>query len=101
LPRSLRHRCAAAQFAGIAGANPTGDMDVFSCESCVLSVRGLCIGLITRPEESYGIYGVSECDCEASIMRGPWPTRGCHPMEKAVVVVLVVVVRIGILHYYF
>ena len=23
-----------------------------------------------------------ECDCEASIMRGPWPTRGCWTMEK-------------------
>jgi hypothetical protein len=25
---------------------------------------------------------VSECDREASIMRGPWPTRGCCAMEK-------------------
>jgi hypothetical protein len=24
-----------------------------SCECCVLSSRGLCIGLITRPEKSY------------------------------------------------
>jgi len=24
-----------------------------SCECCVLSGRGLCVGLITRPEESY------------------------------------------------
>ena len=23
------------------------------CECCVLSGRGLCVGLITRPEESY------------------------------------------------
>jgi hypothetical protein len=26
--------------------------------------------------------GVSECDCEASIMRRPWPTRGCCVIEK-------------------
>ena len=26
--------------------------------------------------------GVSECDREASIMRGPWPTGGCCAMKK-------------------
>jgi len=41
--------------------------------------RGLCVGLITRPEESYRL-GVSECDREALIKRTPWPTTGpsCH-----------------------
>ena len=28
------------------------------CERCVLSDRGLCDGLITRPEESYRLCGV-------------------------------------------
>jgi hypothetical protein len=37
--------------AEIVSLNPTGCMDV--CESCVLSGRGLCEGLITGPEESY------------------------------------------------
>ena len=45
--------------------------------SRVLSSRGLCVGLIIRPEEC----DVSECDREASIMR-PWPTRGCCAMGK-------------------
>jgi hypothetical protein len=36
------------------------------CECCVLSGRGLCDGLITRPEESYRVCGVSECDRELS-----------------------------------
>ena len=26
--------------------------------------------------------GVSECDREATTMRRPWPTRGCHVMKK-------------------
>ena len=26
------------------------------CECCVLSGRGLCVGLITRPEESYRLW---------------------------------------------
>jgi hypothetical protein len=42
---------------GIVGLNPTGDMDV-SYECCVLSGRGLCDGLITRPEESYRVWCV-------------------------------------------
>jgi hypothetical protein len=36
-------------LAGIAGLNSAGDMDV----CLMLSGRGLCVGLITRPEESY------------------------------------------------
>jgi hypothetical protein len=50
----------------------------------VLSGRGLCVGLITRrggPTES----GVSECNREASIMR-PWPTSGCHAVERKMLV---------------
>ena len=39
-------------LAGIAGSNPIGDKAV-SCECCVLSGRGLCEGLIARPEVSY------------------------------------------------
>jgi hypothetical protein len=39
---------------GIAGSNAAGDLDVsLSYECCVLSGRGLCEGLISRPEESY------------------------------------------------
>jgi hypothetical protein len=52
------------------------------CECCVLSGRGLCVGLITRPEDSYRMWRVSECDREASIMRRPWPAGGCCAMGK-------------------
>jgi len=34
------------------------------CEYCVLSGRGLCDGLITRPEESYRLWRVVVCDLE-------------------------------------
>ena len=43
--------------AEIAGSNPAGDMDV-CCECCVLSSRGLCDGLIIRPEASYRLWCV-------------------------------------------
>ena len=41
-------------LAGIVGSNPAGGLDV-SCECCLLSSRALCVGLITRPEESYPV----------------------------------------------
>ena len=48
----------------------------------VLSGRGLCVGLITRPEESYRCVCITECD-EPSIMRRPWPTGGLlHHSKK-------------------
>jgi hypothetical protein len=40
-----------------------------SCEYRALSDRGLCDGLITRPEESYRL----NCDREASTKRKPIP----------------------------
>jgi hypothetical protein len=39
------------------------------CECCVLSGRGLCDGLITRPEESYRMWRVVVCDQETSNTR--------------------------------
>jgi len=56
--------------AEIVGSNPTGGMDV-CCESCVLSGRGLCDELITRPEEYYRRWCVVECDLETSRMKRP------------------------------
>ena len=44
-------------IAGIAGSNPTGGTAV-RCECDVLSGRGLCVGPITRPEESYRLWCV-------------------------------------------
>ena len=49
--------------AEIVGLNPTGGMNVcFEC--CVLSGRGLCDELITRPEESHRLWCVVVCDLE-------------------------------------
>jgi len=46
------------------------------CEFCVLSGRGLCDGLITRPEESYRLWRVFVCDQETSRMRRLKPATG-------------------------
>jgi hypothetical protein len=50
-----------------------------SFECCVLSRRDLWDGPIPRPRNPTEC-GVSECYREASIMRRPWPTRGCCAM---------------------
>jgi len=56
-------------------------MDV--CHECrVLSGRGLCDELITRPEMSYRLWCVVVCDLETSWMRRPWPTGGCRAKSK-------------------
>jgi len=44
-------------LAGVAGLNPARDLDV-PWECCWLSGRGLCVGLITRPEEVYQVWCV-------------------------------------------
>jgi hypothetical protein len=49
-------------LAEIVGSNSTGDMDVCLLLVFVLSSRDLCDGPIPRPEESYRLWCVSECD---------------------------------------
>jgi len=56
------------------------------CECCVLSGRGLCDELITRPEKSYRLWCVVLCDLETSCMRRPWPTGGCCAKNKQTII---------------
>jgi hypothetical protein len=54
------------------------------CEHCVLSGRGPCDELITRPEESYRLWCVVVCDLEKqnSWMRRPRPTMRLSRQER-------------------
>jgi hypothetical protein len=56
-------------------------------ECCVLSSRGLCDELISRPEESYRLWPVFVCDLEkqTSWMRRPRPTKGLSRQEEKVI----------------
>jgi hypothetical protein len=57
-PRRLRRGSAAILSLGLwVGILPAAWMSV-SCECCVLSSKGLCDGLIARPEESYRVWCV-------------------------------------------
>ena len=52
-PRGPRRRSAAARLLRLWVRIKPGAWMFVCCECCVLSGRGLCDGLITRPEESY------------------------------------------------
>ena len=53
------------------GSNPTGGMDICLLYR-VLSGRGLCDELITRPEEFYRLWCVVVSDLETSRMGAPY-----------------------------
>jgi hypothetical protein len=79
-PRGLRHRSAAARgFESHRGA-----WMFVCCECSVLWGRGLCDGLITRPEESYRLLYVVVCDLETSRMKRPWPALGGSATKKKI-----------------
>jgi hypothetical protein len=68
-PRGLRRRSTAARLLrSWVRIPPRAWMFVF-CECCVLSGRGLCDGLITRPEEFYRLWRVVVCEQETSKKR--------------------------------
>ena len=65
-PRGIRRRSAAARLLRLWVRTPPGAWLFVCCECCVLSSRGLCDELITRPEESYRLWCVVVCDIEAT-----------------------------------
>ena len=81
-PRGLRRRSAAARLLRSWVRIPPGAGMSVCCECCVLSGRGLCDELITRPEESYRLCCVVVCDLETSRMRRPWPALGRSATEN-------------------
>jgi len=74
--RNLRCRSAAAHMLRLWVRIPPVSWIFVCCECCVLSGRGLCEELITRPEESYPLWCVVLCNLDNSCMRRPWPTGG-------------------------
>ena len=57
---------------GIVGSNLISAWNFVCCECRVLSGRGLCDELITRPEESYRLCCVVVCDLETSRIGTPY-----------------------------
>ena len=73
-PRGVRRRSAAARQLKSWVRIPPGSWMSVCCECCVLSGRGLCVGLIARSKESYRLWCVIVCGLETSWTRRPWPT---------------------------
>jgi hypothetical protein len=80
-PRGLSRGSTAARLLGLRVRIPPRAWMSVSCDYWVLSGRGLYVGLIASPEESYRMW-LFECDRETSIMRRSWPTRGCWAIRK-------------------
>jgi len=77
----LRHRSAAARLLRSWVRIPLGAWMFVCCECPVLSGRGLCDELITRPED-YRLQCVVVCDLETLRIRRPWPALGRSATEK-------------------
>jgi hypothetical protein len=88
LNNNNNHVYAAACLLGLRIRIPPGAWMSVSCECCVLSGGGLCEGSNPRPEEFYRVFCV-ECDGEASIMRRPWPTRGCCAKNIIIIIIFI------------
>jgi len=71
IPVTVRSKASVCcrSLVGTAGLSLAGGMYV-SCECCMLSNRGLCDGLIIRPEESYRMW------CVLSVSVKPWQWGG-------------------------
>ena len=86
-PCGLKRRSAAARLLRFWVRIPPEAWIFVCCECCVLSGRGLCDELITRPEDSYRLCCVVVCDLETSGMRRPWPALGRSATAKKKILV--------------
>jgi hypothetical protein len=75
-PRGLRRRSAVVRLLRLWVWIPPGAWMSVCCVCWVLTGRGLCDELITRPEEPYRLWCDVMCDLETSWMWRPWPTGG-------------------------
>src|SRR5215475_11495204 len=73
---------------------PPGAWIFVCCECRVLSGRGLCDELITRPEESYRLCCVVVCDLETSRMGAPYLYDISHLRVKSFLIVCAITLYI-------
>ena len=98
-PRGLRCRSAAVRLLRLWVRIPPWAWISVCCECCVLSGRGLCDGLITRPENSYRLRCVVVCDLETSRMRRPWHALGCRAIGQINNICIIYIIYIYIYIY--
>jgi hypothetical protein len=83
-PRGPRRSSAAARLLRLCVRIPLGYgcLSVVSGNCWVLSGRGPCDELITRPENSYLLWCAVLCGLKTSWMRSLWPTGDCRIKNK-------------------
>jgi hypothetical protein len=77
-PENLRRRPAADRLLRLRIRIPPKAWMSVSCECYVLSGRGLCDGLITRPGKSHRLCCVIVCDLVTSKLRRLTLIKGCN-----------------------
>jgi hypothetical protein len=77
-PSGLRRGSAAARLLGLRVRIQPRVWLFVCCECCLSTGRGLCDGLITRPEEFYRLWCVIVCDLETSRLRRLKPASGLN-----------------------
>jgi len=82
-PRDLRRGTSSARMLGLRVRIPLGGGGMALSFVSVVSGRGLCVELITRPVSPTECR-VCQCDCEVSIMRRHWPTRAVALWTKII-----------------
>jgi hypothetical protein len=85
-PCDLRRRSSGARLLRSWVRIPAEAWMFVCCECCVLSGRGLCDGLISRPEESYRLWRVVVCDQETLKTRRLKPATGLWKIQPQWVV---------------
>jgi hypothetical protein len=81
-PRGLRCRSTAARLLRSWVRIQPGARMFICCVCCVLSGRGPCNELITRPEESYRLWRVVVCDQETSWLKDTIAWAGLQCQRK-------------------
>jgi hypothetical protein len=81
-PRCVRRGPTAAHLLGLWDRIPPGIWMSVSCEDCILSGRGLCIGPITRPEKSCRVWCVWVCSRNIGNAEALAPLGGCCAIGK-------------------
>ena len=86
-PHDPRYGSAATRLLGLWGRISQGACMFVSCECCVFSGRGLCIRLITCPEQSYQVWCVQWVWLWSPKGEVMAPNRIKVPQEKKMVVI--------------
>ena len=90
-PRGLRPRSAAARLLRSWVRILPGAWRFVCCDCCVLSGRGLCDELITRPEESYRRWCVVVCDLENLKNEEAMTRVGSQRHRKKIIIIIIVI----------